>query len=127
MYLTNGTKPRSWQRPKIRLQREVIMRPLSGERLKIRRKAAGFTQYELALLCRCSQAAISGLETGNMEQCSEDLARQICKWLDRDLEELFAESPTSRTHRVTNALGSTHQREATHDVQEPRTRKKVAA
>ncbi|WP_431696489.1 helix-turn-helix transcriptional regulator [Kocuria rhizophila] len=93
------------------------MRPLSGERLKIRRKAAKFTQYELALLCRCSQAAISGLETGNMEQCSEDLARQICKWLDRDLEELFVESPTSRTHRVTNALGSSHQKDEGHEQQ----------
>lgn len=127
MYLTNGAKPRSWQRPKIRLQREVIMRPLSGERLKTRRKAAGFTQYELALLCRCSQAAISGLETGNMQQCSEDLARQICKWLDRDLEELFEDSPTSRTHRVTNALGSTHQARPGRDVRQTKTRKKVPA
>lgn len=89
------------------------MRPLSGEALKKRRKKAGFTQQELALLCRCSQAAISGLETGNMKQCSEDLARQICKWLDRDMEELFTHSPASRVHRVTNALGSNRQKERT--------------
>ena len=86
------------------------MRPRDRENLKERRKAAGFTQYELALLCRCSQAAISGLETGNMAQCSEDLARQICRWVKRDLKELFVASPASRTPRVTNALGSKHQR-----------------
>lgn len=84
------------------------MRPINPEQLRRRRTASGFTQYELAALCKCSQAAISGLETGNMKQCSEDLARALCKWLGRDMDELFSVSPTSRKDRVTNARGVKH-------------------
>ena len=102
------SRPYGGNRPKIRFAREVIMRPLSGEKLKRRRLARGFTQYEMAALCKCSQAAISGLETGNLKQCSEDLARVMCKWLGRDIDELFVVSPTSRKERVTNAKGVKH-------------------
>ncbi|MCG7424651.1 helix-turn-helix domain-containing protein [Kocuria rhizophila] len=84
------------------------MRPINPEQLRRRRLASGFTQYELAALCKCSQAAISGLETGNLKQCSEDLARVMCKWLGRDMDELFVVSPTSSKTRVLNAKGVKH-------------------
>lgn len=70
------------------------------------RKRAGYTQYDLAALARCTQATISALETGAMRGCSEDLATTICKWVDRDLEDLFERHDGSRVRRVTNAAGS---------------------
>lgn len=77
------------RRPKARYLREVYMRPINRERLAKRRKEAGFTQRELAMLCKCTQAAISGLETGNMKNCTPDLAKAIAARLGRDVEELF--------------------------------------
>lgn len=103
-----ATRPYGGNRPKIRLSREVIMKPINPDQLRRRRLSAGFTQYELAALCKCSQAAISGLETGNLRQCSEDLARVLCKWLGRDMDELFVVSPTSSKARVLNAKGVKH-------------------
>ncbi|WDF32216.1 helix-turn-helix transcriptional regulator [Arthrobacter agilis] len=83
------------------------MRPKDRERLKKRRRELGLTQRELALLCKCTQAAISGLETGNMLNASKDLATQISRWLQRDVDELFTEHEgASALHRVTNAAGS---------------------
>ena len=73
------------------------------------RKRAGYTQYDLAALARCTQATISALETGAMRGCSEDLARTICRWVDRDVEDLFERHDGSRVHRVTNAAGSTRE------------------
>lgn len=73
------------------------------------RKRAKYSQYDLAALARCTQATISALETGAMRGCSEDLAASICKWLDRDVEDLFERHDGSRAHRVTNAVGSTRQ------------------
>ncbi|WP_159734121.1 helix-turn-helix transcriptional regulator [Arthrobacter sp. 9V] len=86
------------------------MQPINREKLKERRIREGFNQRQLAILCQCSQAAISALETGTMKQCSEDLAAQICKWLKRDLDELFIRKEDSRAHRMTNAAGSTRRR-----------------
>lgn len=83
------------------------MKVVDGERIAKARKRAGYTQYELAGLARCTQAAISGLETGAMRGCSKDLAETLCKWLDRDVEELFEAHASTRVHRVTNAAGST--------------------
>lgn len=85
------------------------MQVIDRDRLAIARRRAGYTQYELAALCRCTQAAISGLETGAMKRCSEDLANTIARWVDRDVEELFQRNDDSRVHRVTNAAGSTRQ------------------
>jgi DNA-binding XRE family transcriptional regulator len=98
------------RKPKVRYLREVWMKVIRPEGIKRARKRAGYTQYDLAALARCTQAAISGLETGNMPRCSEDLAKSICKWLDRDVEDLFERHGASRVDRVTNAAGSTHQR-----------------
>lgn len=94
------------RRPKVRLMRDVWMRVIDPQRIANARKRAGYTQYELAALCRCTQAAISGLETGNMRRCSEDLAKTVAKWLDRDMEELFEAHEGARVERVTNASRS---------------------
>lgn len=97
------------KRPKARYMREVYMKPINRERLAKRRKDAGYTQRELAMLCRCTQAAISGLETGNMPNCSEALAEEIARRLDREVEELFTAHDGQVMHRVTNARGSKRQ------------------
>jgi transcriptional regulator with XRE-family HTH domain len=73
------------------------------------RKRKGYSQYDLAALARCTQATISGLETGNMRGCSEDLAATLARWLDRDIEDLFEKHDGSRAHRVTNAARSTRE------------------
>jgi transcriptional regulator with XRE-family HTH domain len=101
----------STRRPKVRYLREVSMKVISKERLADRRKKVGLTQYQLAGLCRCTQAAISALETGAMTRCSEDLAEVIAKWLARDVDELFERKDDTRVPRVTNALGTKRQSE----------------
>ncbi|MET1083599.1 MAG: helix-turn-helix transcriptional regulator [Burkholderiales bacterium] len=88
------------------------MKVRNGGTIKTARKRAGYTQYELAALARCTQAAISNLETGYMKGCSEDLAKAICKWVDRDIDELFERHDGTRLHRVTNASGSTRAKDA---------------
>jgi transcriptional regulator with XRE-family HTH domain len=85
------------------------MKPISTALLTTRRKREGYSQRELAQLCKCTQAAISALETGTMSQCSEDLAKQIAKWLRRDVDELFVKHEDTRVHRMTNAAGSKRQ------------------
>lgn len=86
------------------------MRVIDTDRLIRARKRKGYSQRNLAGLANCTQATICALETGKMPGCSEDLARTLSKWLDRDMEELFSRHETSRVHRVTNALGTTRQR-----------------
>lgn len=86
------------------------MKVIEPEAITRARKRKNYTQYDLAALARCTQAAISGLETGNMRGCSEDLALSICKWLDRDLEDLFERNDGSRMERVTNAVGTTRKK-----------------
>lgn len=83
------------------------MRVLDPDRFAIARRRAGYTQYDLAALAKCTQASISAIETGAMKGCSEDLAKVLAKWLDRGVEELFEAHEGSRAHRVTNAAGST--------------------
>lgn len=104
--IAGGTRAKQRSRPRSRYLREVYMRPINRERLAKRRVEAGFTQRELAMLCKCTQAAISALETGAMLNCSADLAKQIAKRLGRDLEELFDSHDGARVARVTNAVKS---------------------
>ncbi|MDQ0756124.1 helix-turn-helix transcriptional regulator [Arthrobacter sp. B3I4] len=85
------------------------MKPISTATLKKRREREGYSQRQLALLCKCTQAAISALECGTMTQCSEDLANQIAKWLRRDVDELFIKNVDSRVPRMTNAAGTKRQ------------------
>jgi transcriptional regulator with XRE-family HTH domain len=82
------------------------MKPISTAVLKKRREREGYSQRQLAQLCKCTQAAISALETGTMTRCSEDLATQISKWLKRDVDELFIKHEDTRVPRMTNAAGS---------------------
>ena len=88
------------------------MRVIDPARIAAARRRRGYTQYDLAALVRCTQATISGLETGNMKRCSEDLANSIAKRLDRDVDELFERHGDSRVDRVTNAAGSKRRRVA---------------
>lgn len=83
------------------------MKVIDPARIRLARRRRKFTQYDLAALCRCTQGAISALETGAMTGCSEDLAKHIAKFLDRDMEELFERHESTRVHRVTNASRST--------------------
>lgn len=100
------------KRPKGRYDREVWMRVIDPTRLARARKRRKYTQRNLAALTQCTQAAISGLETGTMRGCSDDLARAVAKWLELDVEDLFEARPGSRLHRVTNAAGSTRRKVA---------------
>jgi DNA-binding XRE family transcriptional regulator len=86
--------------------REVWMEVKDRDLLRKRRIALGLTQYELAALCRCTQATISGLETGGMTRCSEDLAVTLARLFDRGVEELFVRKGDSRAQRPTNAVGN---------------------
>ena len=102
-------KRRATRRPRTRLRGEVNMKPISTAILKKRREREGYSQRQLAQLCKCTQAAISALETGTMTRCSEDLATQIAKWLKRDVDELFTRHEDTRVPRMTNAAGSKRQ------------------
>lgn len=57
--------------------------------IKELRMEKGFNQRQLATLTKCSQAAISAIETGKLTSISEDLGAQIAHWLDRRPRELF--------------------------------------
>ncbi len=85
------------------------MRVIDPERIARARRRRGYTQRNLAALANCTQAAISGLETGTMRGCSDDLARTIAKWLELDVEDLFEAHAGSRVGRVMNAAGSKRQ------------------
>jgi len=85
------------------------MKPISTAILRKRREREGYTQRDLAYLCNCSQEAISQLERGKMLRCSEDLAKQIAKYLKRDVEELFIREEDTRVPRMTNAAGTKRQ------------------
>lgn len=78
------------------------MRIKDGETIREVRVAAGYTQRNLADLCRCSQAAIWQIENGKLTSISDDLAKQLCKWLKRTERELFVRGEI-RTHAVTSA------------------------
>jgi len=89
-------------RPKIRNSREVFMRIKDPETIREVRLEHGYTQRNLADLCRCSQAAIWQIENGVLTSISEDLATQLCKWLKRKERELFVRGEI-RTHAMTSA------------------------
>lgn len=88
------------------------MKVIDPAAIKRARNRAGYTQYDLAALTRCTQAAISALETGAMKGCSKDLAESICKWVDRDLEDLFDTHTSSSVPAVTNGVKRVRQKEA---------------
>lgn len=97
------------QRPRGRYLREVWMDVKDRQALAEARVDAGYTQYELAYLCRCTQATISALERGVMTRCSQDLAESIAHRLGRRTRELFVLNDGSRAHRVANGSPVTDQ------------------
>lgn len=100
----------AYGRPKVRYQREVVMKVKDPITIRDARLTAGYTQRNLAALCRCSQAAISAIERGEMRGVSDDLADDLAKWLKRTRRELFIETPgAAPVARVTNAAGSRRQ------------------
>lgn len=97
----------AYGRPKVRYQREVVMKVKDPMTIRDARLTAGYTQQNLADLCRCTQAAISAIERGEMRGVSDDLADHLSRWLNRTRRELFIETPGSApVKRVTNAAGS---------------------
>ncbi len=73
---------------------------IDGSRLRRKRKNAGYSQKDLALLIPCTQQYISMLENGTDTDCSERIAERICKRLNVDLEDLFEERQLVRTTPV---------------------------
>ena len=57
--------------------------------IKELRQERGLTQSQMAALCKCSQGAISAIETGKLDNISLDLGGYIAKWLERRPRELF--------------------------------------
>ena len=85
------------------------MRVRDPERLRQARIDAGYSQRNLAALAYCTQATISGLETGSLGSTSLDLAVTIARWLRVDVDTLFDDPEPGKTERKTrqlNALGS---------------------
>lgn len=113
MYVITRRQPYGYGRPKIRYSREAWMKVKDPLPLKKGREAQGYSQRDLAALCRCTQAAISALETGDMKSCSDDLARTSCRWIKRDLEEVsVAPAPSSVPRMTTVTRGSRPSRAA---------------
>lgn len=110
MYVITDRRPYGYGRPKVRFAREAWMKVKDPLPLRKGREAQGYSQRDLAALCRCTQAAISALETGKMTSCSEDLAVTICHWIKRDLEEAFVAPRSADVASVTTAPGDTRPR-----------------
>ena len=102
MYVITERRTYGYGRPKIRYQREAWMRVKDPAAIRRARKARDFSQRDLAALCKCTQATISALETGTMKTCSADLAKIICRRVERDLEDLFIDPKAEALPRVTN-------------------------
>lgn len=80
---------RRWSRPKQRIRQEVYVQVKDAQLIKELRQEKGLNQRQLATLAKCSQAAISAIETGKLKNISEDLGAHIAHWLDRRPRELF--------------------------------------
>lgn len=79
---------------------DVWMKVKDPEAIRRWRKRAGFTQTDLAGLCRCSQTTIHLLETGKLMAVTEDLALVVARRLNVPWEDLFEarENTRARTH-----------------------------
>ena len=76
------------------------------------RKARGFSQRDLTALFKCTQAAISALERGTMKTCGADLAKIICRRVERGLEDLFIDPSAEALPSVTTGTRTTHHAKA---------------
>lgn len=71
------------------------------------RKQNGYTQRELAMLVKRSQATIWQIEAGKLTNISEDLAVALAGRLRRDWEELFTAHEAVSVPVVTNGVNTT--------------------
>jgi DNA-binding XRE family transcriptional regulator len=88
------------------------MRRKDPAALKRARKRAGLTQKELGLLVRCSQTMIYLLEKPGphgIDTCSDDLAREICRRLSVDVEDLFEQRGSASRPTVSDVRRRTSQ------------------
>lgn len=121
MYSYGGTATaahrRKWSRPKQRIRQEVYVQVKDGLLIKEIRVEKGLNQRQLATLSKCSQAAISAIETGKLKNISEDLGAHIAHWLDRRPRELFEKFDDERVAALTvaNDPRAKRQRVATAD------------
>lgn len=83
------------------------MRVRDPGQLRGARLAAGYSQRDLAGLAHCTQATISGLETGAIGATSLELATMLARWLRLDVDALFERESRPVRPRTLNALGST--------------------
>jgi transcriptional regulator with XRE-family HTH domain len=86
------------------------MRVRDPQALKRWRERRGLSQRDLAFLCKCSQNAISLLEKGAMQTCSEDLALTLARRLDVPWEDLFETRESPGMRRMTTARQSVDRR-----------------
>lgn len=105
------THRRRWSRPKERIRQEVYMQVRDPELMKDLRIARKLNQRQLATLTKCSQAAISAIETGKLKNISEDLGVQLAHWLDRTPRELFTKFDDDRIAALEVAHGARAKRQ----------------
>lgn len=90
---------------------EVVrwMKVVDKARLKRARLRKHYTQRELAVLVKTSQATISYLEGGTMRTLSEKLALAIARRLDCDWEDLFVAEEAPRVSGLANGAHTKQQ------------------
>lgn len=93
--------------PKIR--REVWMKVKDPAQMRRLRKQNHYTQRELAILVRRSQATIWQIENAKLINITEDLAVALAGRLGRDWEELFTAHEAVVMPSVTNTVNATQQ------------------
>lgn len=90
-------------------RREVWMKVKDPGQIRRLRKQNHFTQRELAMLVKRSQATIWQIEAGKLTNISEDLACSIAGRLGRDWEDLFTAHEATAVPVVASGVPSTHQ------------------
>lgn len=103
--------PQRHRRPPRWLSEEPVLYVISPGRMRRTRKDQGYSQEELALLCRCTQSMISAIETGARKGCQEDLAMLIAKKLRQPSGYLFSEAKPS-VSELTSAVDDDFQESA---------------
>lgn len=85
------------------------MRVKDGAQIRHWRNERGFTQKELAVLCKCSQNAISLIEKGDLPTISTDLALTVSRRLGVPVQFLFEERGTVGVRRMAHGSRTTRQ------------------
>ena len=94
------------RQPPIRPPKDLpLLRVKDRAAIRRWRVQRGYSQQDLALLCRKSQQAISNIESGVTDSVSEPFAMDIARRLRVDWHNLF-EAPASDLSGVTNTVHS---------------------